>query len=350
MAVRFDATTDVLQRTTGLPSRTALTACGWAVRRVDTGFYSTLWTLYNAGGEAIGISTETNGDNLTAISHQAASASIITLTNDAWFFWALTAGASTLTGYAATIGNALSSQTLAQPGAFTPSKMEIGCLLDGSYLFNGSLAAVKIWDAVLTAEELEKERHQYLPNRLLNLHLFSPLINTGGTSFLDISGNGRNWTEGGAVTDEDGPPIPWKMGRHRILIPISAGVSDLSIEVNDSTKAEEIAPNFTGDLGGINAVDSIRAEEVIPIDVQLSGGVAIDQEGFRFRNDDGSEASATWKAGQDINTVFAPGDVARLRALLNATGDPASIEAQLEYRHKPSGGSFGDWKKVKKVD
>jgi hypothetical protein len=73
---------------------------------------------------------------------------------------------------------------------------------------------------------------------------------------------------------------------------------------------------------------------------------AIEQEGFRFRNDDGTEATATWKANQDTNINLAADTAVRIRMLLNATGDPASIGAQLEYRYKPSGGAFGSWTKV----
>jgi hypothetical protein len=78
----------------------------------------------------------------------------------------------------------------------------------------------------------------------------------------------------------------------------------------------------------------------------VSSAASIEQEGFRFRNDDGSETTATWKANQDVNITAAADTAARLRMLLNATGDPASIGAQLEYRHKPSGGSFGSWLKA----
>ena len=73
---------------------------------------------------------------------------------------------------------------------------------------------------------------------------------------------------------------------------------------------------------------------------------AIEQEGFRPRNDDGTEATATWKANQDTNITLAADTAFRLRMLLNATGDPDSINAQLEYRYKPTGGAFGSWTKV----
>jgi hypothetical protein len=78
----------------------------------------------------------------------------------------------------------------------------------------------------------------------------------------------------------------------------------------------------------------------------IASSVFIEQEGFRFRNDDGSESAATWGAAQDTNITLASNTATRIRILLNATGDPASIGAQLEYRYKPSGGAFGAWTKV----
>ena len=93
------------------------------------------------------------------------------------------------------------------------------------------------------------------------------------------------------------------------------------------------------DRGGAAAAWDIGADEYV-------SSTAIEQEGFRFRNDDGSESAATWKASQDTNISLAADTAARIRMLLNATGDPASIGAQLEYRYKPSGGAFGSWTKV----
>jgi hypothetical protein len=73
----------------------------------------------------------------------------------------------------------------------------------------------------------------------------------------------------------------------------------------------------------------------------VAGGT-IEQEGFRFRNDDGSEAAATWIANQDTN-ITAPKNVnTRLRFVVNSTGDFSATQFQLEYRK--SGEST--WRKV----
>lgn len=61
-------------------------------------------------------------------------------------------------------------------------------------------------------------------------------------------------------------------------------------------------------------------------------GVSQEQEGFRFRNDDGSETTATWLAAQDTNASVALNTNFRLRTLINATGDPPSTAYTLNYK------------------
>lgn len=60
--------------------------------------------------------------------------------------------------------------------------------------------------------------------------------------------------------------------------------------------------------------------------------VVLEQEGYRWRNDDGSETTATWKAAQDTTVTLPAGTVTRLRVIVNATGDPSSGQYKLEYR------------------
>jgi len=64
----------------------------------------------------------------------------------------------------------------------------------------------------------------------------------------------------------------------------------------------------------------------------------IEQEGFRWRNDDGSETGATWAANQDTNITADVSAARRLRLLLNATGAPASSAFRLD--HRPASGSW----------
>jgi hypothetical protein len=62
-----------------------------------------------------------------------------------------------------------------------------------------------------------------------------------------------------------------------------------------------------------------------------TASATLEQEGFRFRNDDGSESAATWKAAQDTDVDLISESKFRLRTLINATGDPASSQFRIEY-------------------
>jgi len=75
-------------------------------------------------------------------------------------------------------------------------------------------------------------------------------------------------------------------------------------------------------------LDTTNATWPIP----CSGVASLEQEGFRFRNDDGSETTATWVASQDVNATMALSTNKRLRMLINSTLDEPTITYQLEYK------------------
>jgi hypothetical protein len=70
----------------------------------------------------------------------------------------------------------------------------------------------------------------------------------------------------------------------------------------------------------------------------------IDQDGFRWRNDDGSETAATWAAARDANIESAPGAnrVWRIRALINQSVTNANFDLAQAYRLRYSlnGGAY----------
>ena len=61
-------------------------------------------------------------------------------------------------------------------------------------------------------------------------------------------------------------------------------------------------------------------------------GSTLDQSHFRFRNDDGSETTATWAAAEDTPISLAKNTPVRLRVEIGATGDPANAAYKLQYR------------------
>lgn len=74
-----------------------------------------------------------------------------------------------------------------------------------------------------------------------------------------------------------------------------------------------------------------------------SSAATLEQEGFRWRDDNGSETTATWLASQDTNITRAKLTTTRLRMLINASGDPASQRYKLRYRRVGDSG----WRDLK---
>ena len=58
----------------------------------------------------------------------------------------------------------------------------------------------------------------------------------------------------------------------------------------------------------------------------------LEQEGFRWRNDNGSETTATWEELQDVNMTAPILVTKRIRILVNGSGDPDPAAVQIEYK------------------
>jgi len=77
--------------------------------------------------------------------------------------------------------------------------------------------------------------------------------------------------------------------------------------------------------------NSLDIDDVVINGTDASSGT-VQQEGFRWRSDDGSETAATWLATQDTDIIQEKATNVRLRVLLNSTLDRGSESYQLEYR------------------
>lgn len=75
----------------------------------------------------------------------------------------------------------------------------------------------------------------------------------------------------------------------------------------------------------------------------------LDQDAYRFRNDDGDEATATWRQPANTPDTIPLDTRFRARFAIEETAgvNPRDdVSYNLEYRRKPSGGSFGAWTPV----
>jgi hypothetical protein len=95
-----------------------------------------------------------------------------------------------------------------------------------------------------------------------------------------------------------------------------------------------VSAGATGSIAGSFTLSSgLSAWAGWTVRIPVTSVVAtLDQEGFRWRNDDGTEATATWQAAQDAQMTGPGLTPVRLRFVVNATGDPATGAYQLEYR------------------
>lgn len=127
----------------------------------------------------------------------------------------------------------------------------------------------------------------------------------------------------------------------------AAGIAAFKPSGAESLTAGNANEANTGSIAVINQLHFLSAGTANHVQsagaATVSGAAILNQEGYRFRNDDGDEATATWKAGQDSNISLPAGSKLRLRMIVDATGDPEAKTLQLEWHKKDSP---EPWRKV----
>ena len=110
---------------------------------------------------------------------------------------------------------------------------------------------------------------------------------------------------------------------------LASGDTD-AIGAGTDLSADSYWPFSTDGDGATRSSWDVGADE-------YSSGVALEQEGFRWYEDNGSESTASAAANQDTNITAAAGATKRLRMLINATGDPATKQYKLQYKLSTDG-------------
>lgn len=207
MSVRVSASSQDLRRTTSLPALTAFTQCGW-------GYFHSIAAAnwHYIGGMENAVSAATTwlmiGYNDSGVFQLESS---VANTNFAsgpaigrWFFWALTCSGTAATAYWRYAGATSFNTVTATAPAMTPAVLWIGN--DNALEWcDASIAHVKVWDAALTAAELQREAQWGEPVRLEKLHAYWPL-NAVGDCKPDLSGNNRPLTQTGTLIGGIGQP------------------------------------------------------------------------------------------------------------------------------------------------
>lgn len=128
---------------------------------------------------------------------------------------------------------------------------------------------------------------------------------------------------------------PWHQKSVDLTALISHASTLIRISIQCDTDPPASAQFWHNDIG----IDSISIEET------LIPTPDAEQEGFRFRNDNGSESAATWRQTQDVDDTVGKEENIRLRMLTDyATGDPTTAQVTLQYKRDDEGSS--EWRDV----
>ncbi|MCA0455663.1 MAG: LamG domain-containing protein [Chloroflexi bacterium] len=255
---------------------------GWFKRKVDTGNWATMayWSNNGSGAEYF-IETDSGGDTANyydLVGGDETNGTGPTMTVDVWFFFMATRSNSGLTFYWGTeAGGTLNTATASHshtPSTSTDKRWFIGNDVYSDF-FNGEGAYVGFWNKTFDATEVDAQYRSTTPVNTADLVAFYALA-AAASAGTDSSGNGLNMSVTGTLSDGGSNPVP----------PVA---------------------------------------------------VTVTQSAYRFRDDDGSESTATWRQSENTVDTAAPEDAFRLRLQVDADGDPASQDLQLEYSVQGSG-------------
>lgn len=105
-----------------------------------------------------------------------------------------------------------------------------------------------------------------------------------------------------------------------------------------STYNDSDAARITSGAAGISAYGDNTTPRIDNWEgSNLGAAASFEQEGFRFGADDGSESAHTWLDAQDTNITAALSTNILLRAIVNATNDPAATAYTLRYKRSDEG-------------
>lgn len=214
MAVRYDAAADRLLRTSDLINYNAVyTVMGWIYLVSDLNAAGRFWSLNTNSTtndfDFVGVNT----DGTTLIARTAVGAATTTgsgsnLSIATWYHVALVRSATNMLDVYLN-GTLDSNHTRSTSGRTAVTRMEAGAWTTGNAnRSDARMAAMKAYSTNLTAAEIAAEMLSYAPIRTSNLYEWWPLL-PGANRPNGFSANVRHWTEGGTLTDEDGPPIPF---------------------------------------------------------------------------------------------------------------------------------------------
>ena len=217
MAVRFAVNPDSLNRTTTLPTITSFTMMGWYLQTTASSVHGMLLCYGHATSSAVyAITTISTGLALDIYAGSGFfSGGAVAL--NTWYHVAMTVsgtGANQCLAYR----DGVQVASLSGNAAITGDKLWVGNDAFTEVLL-GRMAAIKIWNAALTATEIAQEMRSYVPRRLANLLSWHPML-----THTDLSQFGATWTGSGTLATDQGPPIAWALQEPDVpwIVPVAS--------------------------------------------------------------------------------------------------------------------------------
>ncbi|MEU1883416.1 LamG-like jellyroll fold domain-containing protein [Streptosporangium sp. NPDC020072] len=207
MAVRFSATGQSYSRTLGVALSAFTVAC-WVKLVANRSAYTTLWSLDNGTGDFFLLQTSMAGTDMAAWDDAGLAQIVRTMTVGTWYYIAISVNAAD----GVTVSRAAGDNAFdvggwsGQSSAVADAILRIGDSPYSEEWMNGTIAAVKFWNAALSQAELEAEYGQYMPVRTTNLQAWYPFLRP---ETVDYAGRGAALVGGSGAAREDGPPIVW---------------------------------------------------------------------------------------------------------------------------------------------
>lgn len=224
MSIRTDAAADLLSRVADLPSSAAVSFCAWVRLASDLNSYQAFLHMFHSGfgSQDIFLSTDSDGTTL-ALFDGGATLTGVSMSTGVWY-WIGFARSNTTRAlfYAAATDAAITVVTDVTTQTITATVTKLYAMNDEyAERVDGNMAFAKLWNGLeLSQAQMANERWSVRPNTFANLYGWWPMFPGSGERVRDYSGNGRDWTEEGTITDDDNPPVSY--GARSQLIPFVA--------------------------------------------------------------------------------------------------------------------------------
>lgn len=216
-AFRISGEQDALMLAT-VPNTNSITFVGWARIVTDRNTYSSIFSIETGPGHSTEwneLITETDGTTLSVYDHVTGNVGTVgVMTVGVWYRVAIVFGPGTAwKSYFGTEGSApLTTQTGTKATISAVDYAGVGgTQFTSTEWFNGRLAHFRVWNAVLTDAEIEREFRSDVPIRTSDLlGAWFPRSMTAGTVLTAISGSDLVDGNGGGTPDytvEAGPII-----------------------------------------------------------------------------------------------------------------------------------------------